>query len=268
MPWRTPTARVEADPCLQAPWRWAQWEGREGGATKHRRSRVADDCLTGIGQSTNGDEIKSQPDSSNHQIADNQEHQSIEGTLTMPEQNPFVRALTLSQFKKRAGSELGQHADEVLRTNPDCGLGLYSENGMKMVVSYGNRQADLPGMPPSGYGTGSLLAYCPPRTQPERLMRSPVMAALEDQQRIPQIPSRFVPASESTTHTEHPQVLIETRTSSHPRPRPTRCRICCPHRQKSRPPAGRRHRPPIAGTTDISDRRGEVAVARSDVREE
>jgi hypothetical protein len=80
------------------------------------------------------------------------------------------------------------------------------------LVSYGTRDADLPGPPPGLWGGGQLHSFVPAVRKASE-MRSPLKAAIEDQTRIPQIARPRV----SPTQTSYPEVLVSGRVSSHPR---------------------------------------------------
>jgi hypothetical protein len=82
------------------------------------------------------------------------------------------------------------------------------------VLTFGNRFADLKGLPPSSVPLGGDLSVYVSPEKAHQQMRSPLKAALEDpQQRVPQI--RRPPVARSDTR--YPDVRIESRTSHHPR---------------------------------------------------
>jgi hypothetical protein len=91
------------------------------------------------------------------------------------------------------------------------GLALYrAHDGNRVVVSFGTRDADLPGLCPSMLGDGSELeVFVSPRPTPAS-MRSPLM---DWDGGPPQI--KAPPRSPSVT--SYPEVLMSGRTSSHPR---------------------------------------------------
>jgi hypothetical protein len=94
------------------------------------------------------------------------------------------------------------------------GVALYAdERGRATVlVTFGTRDSDFPGLPPGLWGGGELHSFVPAPKQAQP-MKSPLKAAMEDQGRIPQIAA----PPRSSTVTSYPEVLISGRTSNHPR---------------------------------------------------
>ena len=103
-------------------------------------------------------------------------------------------------------SEVRQHLES------GRGVAAYEdERGrVALLVSWGDRSADLPGLPPSHYGRGALHSYVPAPVK-SRPMRSPLLDAVGGPPQI-KAPPRVAPSS-----TEYPEVFINSRTSSHPR---------------------------------------------------
>jgi hypothetical protein len=91
------------------------------------------------------------------------------------------------------------------------GVACYEDNRGRpilVVPTGGGRGFDIPGYPPAAYGGGTLSMFIPPTPKP-RPMRSPLLD-YEAPQQIAR--PRVMPS-----HTEHPSVQIEMRTSRHPR---------------------------------------------------
>jgi hypothetical protein len=85
-----------------------------------------------------------------------------------------------SRLKQLAGAA-GGDIDVILST-PGMGAALFGDGDTKVVCSYGNWKADIPGQVPGNYGTLSLVGYTPPQPV-EATMRSPLL----DREEIPQI---------------------------------------------------------------------------------
>jgi hypothetical protein len=76
-----------------------------------------------------------------------------------------------------------------------------------LIVTFGNRSADLPGLPPSHYGRGELLTYVPAAVE-AKATRSPLMDY--------EPPRQIARPKTAPSHTAYPSVQIEMRTSQHP----------------------------------------------------
>jgi hypothetical protein len=120
--------------------------------------------------------------------------------------------VSASDLKRRLSAEQRPQVDAALKAG--MGTALYAdERGRATVfVTFGSRQADFPGLPPGLWGGGELHSYVPPQHE-ARPMVSPLKAALEDPERVPQI--KAPPRGPSMT--SYPEVLISGRNSSHPR---------------------------------------------------
>jgi hypothetical protein len=121
---------------------------------------------------------------------------------------PVNRAseVTAEQFAARLGDRGA--VDANLKAGK--GMALYSDGrGTRLAVSYGTRDADLPGLPPRLYGGGELEVFVRPQKSPAS-MRSPLM---DWEGGPPQI--KAPPRSSSVT--SYPEILISGRTSAHPR---------------------------------------------------
>jgi hypothetical protein len=95
-----------------------------------------------------------------------------------------VRQVEEKEMRRLAGTELAVRTDQIL-DNPDFGCALYQSDVARMVISYGNRFAELPSrFPSSNYGEAVLLAYVPP-LEPEKEMVSPVKRHLQSQHQEP-----------------------------------------------------------------------------------
>jgi hypothetical protein len=121
-----------------------------------------------------------------------------------------AREVTADEFKLILPPGEQGRVDDALKNG--MGLAIYEEDrigGTRMLVTYGHRAADLPGLPPGRYGDGlQLTEHVSPRRKPAS-MRSPLL----DWQPPPQVSRPRV----SPSQTEYPDVLISGRTSSHPR---------------------------------------------------
>jgi hypothetical protein len=110
----------------------------------------------------------------------------------------------------------GGNVDAIMR-QPGQGCALYTSiaGQLRLVVSYGNRRADLPGLPPSNYGSMTLAGYTgvvgARGTEDPAEMISPLKRALEYPETHPQVPS---PWAREPGGTEYPEVLVHGRNSS------------------------------------------------------
>jgi hypothetical protein len=113
-----------------------------------------------------------------------------------------------SEFKRRLTDVQRAEVDQHLASGR--GVACYASNrGAPMVVmTYGTRDADVPGYPPANYGGGSLSTYVPaPKSATPR--RSPLLDY--------EPPRQIARPRVSPAFTETPQVTINMRTSAHPR---------------------------------------------------
>jgi hypothetical protein len=93
------------------------------------------------------------------------------------------------------------------------GMAMFNDGrGNRLAITWGTRDADLPGPPPRMYGGGELEMFVSPQKSSASMV-SPLKAAIDDQQRVPQIKA----PPRSSTVTSYPDVLISGRSSAHPR---------------------------------------------------
>jgi hypothetical protein len=98
-----------------------------------------------------------------------------------------MREVSVREFRRLAGAENAEKVEEIL-DHAEWGAALYkTDSGMKFVVSFGNRFANLRGRyPPAAYGDSVLAEYV--AAEPvEQEMVSPVFKALHDPDRFPQV---------------------------------------------------------------------------------
>jgi hypothetical protein len=122
--------------------------------------------------------------------------------------------VSVDEFCRRLPREQAEEVRQHLASGRGCALfGGNDWRGQKSVETYGTRDADHKGYPPGNNGMGDplIVFVSPPRES--RLMVSPLKAALDDQNRVPQIHRPRTAPSQ----TWYPEVLISGRTSSHPR---------------------------------------------------
>jgi hypothetical protein len=118
--------------------------------------------------------------------------------------------MSSADFKR--GLSQAQRAEVDHHIAEGRGLAIYENDRGRPVVmmTFGTRDADLPGLPPKMYGGGTLSSYVPAAAGPTRPMRSPLMDAVGGP---PQVHRPRVAPS----RTEYPSVQLEMRTSQFPR---------------------------------------------------
>src|SRR5262245_43755482 len=94
--------------------------------------------------------------------------------------------VSVSELKRRLPDEQRATVDTHLASGRDVGLYADARGRATVLVTYGTRDSDFPGLLPGLWGGGELHSFVPaPKTSAS--MRSPLKAAMEDQERIPQI---------------------------------------------------------------------------------
>ena len=110
-----------------------------------------------------------------------------------------AQAVSPSQLQKLSGSEAGNV--KAILANAGFGAALYvSDQGQNLVLSYGTWKAQIPGQCPSNYGDMTLRAYCPPKGSDTQEMVSPLLRGRQQQEDIPQIPTRLFGPPSQTIH--------------------------------------------------------------------
>jgi hypothetical protein len=117
--------------------------------------------------------------------------------------------VSANDLKRRLSDEQRREVDGHLASGK--GVAIYADQRGRAttLVTFGTRDADLPGLPPGLWGGGELHSFVPAAVQSTQ-MRSPLMDAVSGP---PQIRRPRVAPS----YTEHPSVDIEMRTSRSPR---------------------------------------------------
>jgi hypothetical protein len=120
-----------------------------------------------------------------------------------------VTAKEVSPGEFKRGLSQAQRAEVDHHLAEGRGVAVYEDDRGRPVVvmTYGTKDADLPGYPPKMYGGGTLSSYVPAAVA-ARVMQSPATSW----EPVPQVRRPRVAPSQ----TEHPQVLMEMRTSGHP----------------------------------------------------
>lgn len=117
----------------------------------------------------------------------------------------MVREVSFNEFVARLGPEDRRAVQDALNS----GMGMANYHGL--VLSYGRRGAAIETtFPPAAYGSAELGDFVSPIPNPAT-KRSPLLDGVAGG--VPQIARPRVAPS----HTEYPDVQIETRTSRHPR---------------------------------------------------
>jgi hypothetical protein len=103
-----------------------------------------------------------------------------------------------------------QRAEVDKHLSEGRGVALYGDEKGRpaLIVTFGNRSCDLPGLPPSHYGRGELHSFVPAPKEAKPMV-SPLLGCEE----VPQIARPRVAPSQ----TQYPSVQIEMRTGRHPR---------------------------------------------------
>jgi hypothetical protein len=120
----------------------------------------------------------------------------------------MAQEVSPDQFKHRLSQEQRVEVDQHLASGRGVACYANDRGAAIVVMTWGARDADVPGYPPVSYGGGTLSTYVPaPKSATPR--RSPLLDH--------EPPRQIARPRVSPAFTEHPDVQIEMRTSSRPR---------------------------------------------------
>jgi hypothetical protein len=103
-------------------------------------------------------------------------------------------------MRRLAGDGAGRV--NAILNEPGMGAALYVDSANnKLLMSYGTFRAQLPSrFCPGSVGEMTLLAYCPPAGSGTEPMVSPFFVGVREQDRIPQIPTKWANVPSKTVH--------------------------------------------------------------------
>jgi hypothetical protein len=118
------------------------------------------------------------------------------------------RETSSGEFKRKLSDVQRVEVDHHL--SQGRGVAAYEDSYGRpiLVMTWGSRDADLPGYPPAHYGGGTLSTWVPAPKEATPL-RSPLMGWEQ--------PRQIARPRVSPAFTEVPEVRLEMRTSQHPR---------------------------------------------------
>jgi hypothetical protein len=119
-----------------------------------------------------------------------------------------MREVPIEKFLARLAAQEHSRIEAALASGQGAALYVNGRGAAVVGITFGTREATVPGNPPKLYGDGELDVFVAPK-QPTASMRSPLMDWQQPQQIA--APPRGQP------QTLYPEVLFGGRTSSHPR---------------------------------------------------
>jgi hypothetical protein len=120
----------------------------------------------------------------------------------------MTREVSAGEFLARLAAQEHSRIEAALASGQGAALYVNGRGAAVVGITFGTREATLPGNPPKLYGDGELDVFVAPK-QPTARMRSPLLDY--------EPPRQIAAPPRGQPQTLYPEVLLGGRTSSHPR---------------------------------------------------